>query len=82
MKLIHAAAAGFVVLLALAAAPADAQTLAAVKQRGHLICGAHIGAPGFSQPDSRGDYSGFDSDHCRALAAAVFGDARPSASGR
>ena len=62
-------------LLAFASASADAQTLAAVKQRGHLLCGAHIGAPGFSQPDSKGDYSGFDSDHCRALAAAIFGDA-------
>jgi general L-amino acid transport system substrate-binding protein len=74
MKRMRAAGAVVGVFLAFVAAPADAQTLAAVKQRGHLICGAHIGAPGFSQPDSKGEYSGFDSDHCRALAAAIFGD--------
>jgi general L-amino acid transport system substrate-binding protein len=69
------AAAGVAFLLAFAA-PAAAQTLATVKQRGHLICGGHIGAPGFSQPDSKGDYSGFDSDLCRAVAAVIFGDAK------
>jgi general L-amino acid transport system substrate-binding protein len=70
------AALGAAAIFALAA-PASAQsTLATVKQRGHLVCGAHIGAPGFSNPDSRGEYSGFDSDHCRALAAAIFGDAK------
>src|SRR5690242_6180079 len=70
------AAVGATLLLAFAA-PASAQqgTLATVKQRGHLICGGHIGAPGFSQPDSKGDYSGFDADLCRAVAAAIFGDA-------
>lgn len=65
--------------LALVAGPAAAQsgnTLAAVKGRGHLICGAHPGAPGFSQPNSRGEYTGFDADHCRAIAAAIFGDAQ------
>jgi general L-amino acid transport system substrate-binding protein len=73
MKWIYAVV-GTIALFA-TAAPASAQsTLAAVKQRGHLICGAHIGAPGFSNPDSRGEYSGFDADHCRALAAAIFGD--------
>ena len=72
------AAVGATLLLAFAA-PASAQqagTLATVKQRGHLICGGHIGAPGFSQPDSKGDYSGFDSDLCRAVAAVIFGDAK------
>jgi general L-amino acid transport system substrate-binding protein len=78
MKWMRATGAAVAAWLAIMAAPAGAQqsTLAQVKQRGHLICGAHIGAPGFSQPDSRGDYSGFDSDHCRALAAAIFGDAK------
>ena len=62
--------------VALAAAPVAAQTLNTVKSRGHLICGASPGAPGFGQPDSRGEYTGLDSDHCRALAAAIFGDAK------
>jgi general L-amino acid transport system substrate-binding protein len=70
------AAAGLAFLLAFAAPAAAQNTLATVKQRGHLICGGHIGAPGFSQPDSKGDYSGFDSDLCRAVAAAIFGDAK------
>ncbi|MBL8700566.1 MAG: amino acid ABC transporter substrate-binding protein [Alphaproteobacteria bacterium] len=56
------------------AAAQGSNTLAAVKARGHLLCGAHPGAPGFSQPNSRGEYTGFDADHCRAIAAAIFGD--------
>jgi general L-amino acid transport system substrate-binding protein len=50
-------------------------TLAAVRARGVLACGAHPGAPGFSLPDSQGVYRGLDSDICRAIAAAVLGDA-------
>lgn len=50
-------------------------TLAATRARGMLECGAHTGAPGFSMPDSRGNYAGFDADICRAIAAAVLGDA-------
>ncbi|MFZ6764882.1 amino acid ABC transporter substrate-binding protein [Pseudoroseomonas sp. WGS1072] len=63
--------------LALAAttAPAMAQTLDTVKQRGQLICGVSTGFPGFSMPDSQGVYRGLDTDYCRALAAAVLGDA-------
>ncbi len=59
-----------------AVAQGTQSTLATVKARGHLICGGHPGAPGFSQPDSRGEYTGFDADHCRAIAAAIFGDAK------
>jgi general L-amino acid transport system substrate-binding protein len=70
------AAAAAVILLACAGQASAQNTLATVKQRGHLICGGHIGAPGFSQPDSKGDYTGFDSDLCRAVAAAIFGDAK------
>jgi general L-amino acid transport system substrate-binding protein len=53
---------------------AEAQTLAAVKQRGTLNCGVSQGFAGFSAPDSRGEYRGLDADYCRALAAAVLGD--------
>src|SRR4051812_6632096 len=56
-------------------AAAQAQTLAAVKQRGTLNCGISQGFAGFSAPDSRGEYRGLDADYCRALAAAVLGDA-------
>ena len=50
-------------------------TLAAVKQRDQLVCGTSTGAAGFSLPDSRGEYRGLDNDLCRAVAAAVLGDA-------
>jgi general L-amino acid transport system substrate-binding protein len=61
-------------LLALAATAAPAQTLKAVQDRGHLVCGVSEGLPGFSAPDSAGRWSGFDVDFCRALAAAIFND--------
>ncbi len=56
--------------------PAPSGTLAAVQQRGSLVCGINGALPGFSQLDeSTGSYSGFDVDFCRAIAAAVLGDA-------
>src|SRR3954452_4227539 len=58
------------------AAPAQAgPTLDKVKQAGTLVCGVNTGLAGFSQPDSQGGYAGLDIDICKALAAAVFGDA-------
>ena len=57
------------------AAAASAQTLKAVKDRGSLICGVSQGLPGFSNPDDKGNWTGFDVDFCRALAAAVLNDA-------
>jgi general L-amino acid transport system substrate-binding protein len=64
-------------LLALVAtaAPAYAQTLDAVKSKGYVQCGVNTGLAGFSQPDSKGVWRGIDVDVCRAVAAAVFGDA-------
>ena len=53
----------------------SAQTLNAVRSRGVLVCGVSEGLPGFSAPDSKGNWAGFDVDFCRAVAAAVFGDA-------
>ena len=61
----------------LAAAPAHAgKTLDAVKQRGSVNCGVTTGVAGFSAPDSQGHWSGLDVDTCRAIAAAVLGDAK------
>ena len=54
---------------------AQAATLENVRQRGQLICGVSQGFAGFSAPDSRGEYRGLDADYCRAVAAAVLGDA-------
>ena len=50
-------------------------TLAAVQERGTLICGGNDTLPGFGIIDDAGEYSGFDIDYCRAVAAGVLGDA-------
>src|SRR3954470_23004620 len=62
-------------MLAASTAIVSAATLDTVKQRGMLVCGVSTGFAGFSAPDSQGNYKGLDVDYCRALAAAVFGDA-------
>lgn len=52
------------------------ETLAQVQERGTLKCGGNQNVPGFGylDPDS-GDFTGFDIDFCKAIAAAVLGDA-------
>lgn len=52
-----------------------ASMLGKVKARGHLVCGVKESLPGFAIPNSKGVWEGFDVDVCRAVAAAVFGDA-------
>ncbi len=52
-----------------------AGTLDDVKKAGVLKCGVNTGLPGFSEVDSKGAWRGLDVDYCRALAAAVLGDA-------
>ena len=54
---------------------AQAGTLEDVKAKDSVVCGVSQGLPGFSNPDSAGNWSGLDVDTCRAVAAAVFGDA-------
>ncbi|MDZ5646689.1 transporter substrate-binding domain-containing protein [Nitrospirillum sp. BR 11828] len=61
---------------AAAKAPVTGGTLDQVRQRGVLRCGVNTGLPGFGTPDSNGEWSGLDVDVCRAVAAAVLGDAR------
>lgn len=63
------------VLLTLSVGVVEAGTLDTVKQRGHVQCGVNTGLPGFSFPDDKGKWSGLDVDVCRAIAAAIFGDA-------
>jgi general L-amino acid transport system substrate-binding protein len=62
------------VLPAVAQAPGS-PTLAAIRARGQVVCGVQSNNPPFSLPDSRGVWRGMDVDSCRALAAAIFGDA-------
>jgi general L-amino acid transport system substrate-binding protein len=57
-----------------AAQAASAQTLKAVKDRGQLVCGANGTLAGFGMPDAQGNWTGFDVDFCRAIAAAIFND--------
>ncbi|HTR86912.1 MAG TPA: amino acid ABC transporter substrate-binding protein [Reyranella sp.] len=54
---------------------APSATLDAVKARGHIECGVHLGLPGFSYANDKGEWSGLDVDYCKSLAAAVLGDA-------
>ena len=56
-------------------ASAQQKTLDAVKQRGQLVCGVNVGLAGFSAQDDKGVWTGLDADYCRAIAAAVLGDA-------
>jgi len=56
-------------------APTPSPTLEAVRRRGHVLCGVHAGLAGFAVQDVRGVWRGFDVDICRAVAAAVLGDA-------
>lgn len=70
---------GMLLLVALALpigqqAAAEA-TLAAVRERGALLCGVSGALPGFSAPDPGGTMRGLDADYCRAVAAAALGDA-------
>ena len=65
-----------IVASGLGAVPGHASTLDEVKARGTLICGVDPGLPGFSQVDDQKQWSGFDVDYCRAIAAAVLGDAK------
>ena len=68
-------------LLLIGATGAMAQTLVpsptldAIRTRGHLECGVHLGLPGFSFANDKGEWTGLDVDYCKALAAAILGDA-------
>ena len=59
------------------AAPVEEEMsrLATVIQRGRLVCAINTVLPGFGALDANGNNVGFDIDQCRAVAAAVLGDA-------
>ncbi len=50
-------------------------TIDTIKSRGQLVCGVSTGVAGFSLADSKGVIQGIDADTCRAVAAAILGDA-------
>jgi general L-amino acid transport system substrate-binding protein len=75
-----ASVAGAIFATALIAGPAAAQsgsaTIDAIMKRGELNCGTAGNSPMFSLPDSQGVIRGIDADACRAVAAAILGDAK------
>jgi general L-amino acid transport system substrate-binding protein len=76
MKKLFSAAAIAVLAVAFAAPSASAQTLKTVKDRGMLNCGSNGTLAGFGLPDAQGQWTGLDVDFCKAIAAAIFGDAK------
>lgn len=76
MKLIKLLTAGVFAGLAFTASQASASVLDTVKQRGTLNCGTDNTAPGFGYLNTTtGQMEGLDVDFCKAVAAAVLGDA-------
>ena len=51
------------------------KTLKNTQKKGFVRCGVSQGLPGFSNADAAGNWTGVDVDVCRAVAAAVLGDA-------
>ena len=66
---------GALTVAGLGAGVASAGTLEDVQARGKLNCGVTTGLVGFAAPDANGEWEGFDVGVCRAVAAAVLGDA-------
>ena len=61
--------------LTIASTVSSADTLETTIKNGVLSCGLNTGLAGFASPDSKGVWKGIDVDFCRAVAAAVLGDA-------
>jgi len=55
--------------------PAAAARFQTILDRGKIICGVNAELPGFGYLNPEGEFEGFDVDFCKAIAAAVFGDA-------
>jgi general L-amino acid transport system substrate-binding protein len=76
MRTLLYVAAGIAAAVTITAPAAQAgPTLDAVKARSEVICGVNTSLYGFSTPDEKGRWTGLDVDVCRAVAAAVLGDA-------
>lgn len=69
------AAAALAVAAAISAPAQAGPTLDAVRKRGEVACGVSTGIGGFSIADSAGRWTGLTTDFCRAVSAAVLGDA-------
>src|ERR1700728_1116674 len=78
ISIMKRAATTFAVAMALSlgaqAAWAQSATLKGVQDRGMLNCGSNGQLAGCGMPDPQGNWTGFDVDFCRAIAAAIFND--------
>lgn len=61
--------------LAQAGPATPSPTMNAIRSRGQLVCGVDTGVPGFATQNNQGRWMGIDISYCRAIAAAVLGDA-------
>src|SRR3954453_11776034 len=52
----------------------DTRTLKRTLRRDAVLRGVNTGLTGFSTPDNKGNWSGFDVDFGRAVAPAIFND--------
>ncbi len=74
IKMVAGGAAAAILALATPETASAQSIVDKVRQRGYVSCGASQGVPGLSRPDEKGVWLGFDSDVCRAVAVAMFGD--------
>jgi general L-amino acid transport system substrate-binding protein len=66
---------GVAALMTTVTAPVLAGTVMdEIKSTGSIVCLVNTNSPGFSAPDSKGIFQGFNTDFCRMAAAAIFGD--------
>lgn len=75
MKLIRQIVLLFIISCLIPAVAWAGGTLDDVQTRNLVICGAYDQVLGFAYKDAKGKMSGVDYDTCRAIAAAVLGDA-------
>ncbi len=75
MRKLHATVVAAAAAAMIGSGAAQAATVDDIKKNGVLKCGVSQGLPGFSNPDDKGNWKGIDVDYCRALAAAILGDA-------
>lgn len=64
-----------VIAAALPFSASAGEVLDKIKRDGKLVCIVNPNSPGFSVPDSKGVFQGFNADFCRMAAATIFGDA-------
>ena len=75
MRQVKILVAGVALMAGMSTAAYAASTLENVKAAGKLKCGVNTGLAGFAAPNDQGVWAGLDIDLCKAVAAAVFGDA-------